>query len=267
LEKPLHIESVWQKWGIPHLSASSINTWIASPAKLIASKILKVEFPPGVAAMRGIAVEAGLVALAMEHDLPVDMAIRIASDVIAKEFQRHGIEPTDPAAQLELQRTGACIRMGADAVRQHGMPLTVQPTDNGAQQHRIEYDLGVGIPVIGFLDLKFLGGIVDIKSTSRLPSKMSAPHARQFSLYASATGMRTAGLYVSPNGVKLLEVLDIEVHLQTLRAAAHRLACFLSSFESTEHLVAACPPPDLSSFYWTSPKERSIAQTVFGIKS
>jgi hypothetical protein len=263
----VHIESVWKKWEIPHLSASSINAWIASPARFVASKILGIEFPPGAAAMRGIAVEAGLVALAGDHKLPVDMAIELANRVISQEFQRHGIDPDNESARLELQRTRQCIQAGANAVRQHGLPLAVQPTDHGAQQHKIEYDLGLSIPVIGYLDLKFLGGIVDIKSTSRLPSKMSATHARQFALYASATGLRTAGLYVSPTGVKLLEVLDVKEHIETLRAAAFRLACFLSTFDSPSHLVAACPPPDLSSICWSSLHERAIAQSVFGIKS
>jgi len=121
--------------------------------------------------------------------------------------------------------------------------------------------------VIGYLDLKFLGGVVDIKSTSRLPSKLPASHARQFALYSAATGLRTAGLYVAPTGARLIEVTDVGLHLDTLRAAAYRLACFLSSFESKEHLMAACPPPDLASFYWSSPTERAIAQSIFGVKS
>ena len=263
----MQIESIWERWGLEHLSPSSLNTFIASPAKFIATKIAKVNFQPGVAAMRGIATEAGLVALAFDHDLPVDVAAVIASEVIAKEFQRHGIDPADPAAQKELQRTIECVRAGATAVRQHGMPLSVQTADKGPQQHKVEFDLGVGIPVIGFLDLKFLGGIVDIKSTSRLPTKLSAAHARQFALYSAATGQRCAGLYVAPTGTRLLEVGDVDLHLATMRATAYRLACFLSSFESKEQLLAACPPPDLSSFYWSSQTEKAIAYSLFGISS
>lgn len=263
----MQIENVWEKWGIEHLSSSSINTWLASPAKFVASKIAKVNFPPGTAAMRGIATEAGLVALAFDHALPVDTAAAIACDTIANEFQRHGIDPEDPDARKELQRTIVCVRSGADAVRQHGMPLSVQHSDGGAQQHRVELDLGLGISVIGYLDLRFLGGIVDIKSTSRLPTKLSAAHARQFAVYSAATGLRCAGLYVAPTGVRLLEATDVDLHLETLRVAAYRLACFLSSFDTKEHLLAACPPPDLSSFYWSSPTERAVAQSLFGIKS
>jgi hypothetical protein len=263
----MQIENVWERWGIEHLSPSSLNTFIASPAKFIATKIAKVKFPPGIAAMRGIAAEAGLVALAFDHELPTEIAAMIAREAIAKEFQHHSVDPADPVAQKELQRTIECVHAGADAVRQHGMPLSVQQSDDGRQQHRVEFDLGVGIPIIGYLDLKFLGGIVDIKSTSRLPTKMPATHARQFSVYSAATGMRCAGLYVAPTGARLLEVADGDLHLTTLRAAAYRLACFLSSFDTTEHLLAACPPPDLSSFHWSSPTEKAIAQSLFGVMS
>ncbi len=263
----MHIESVWDYWNIDQLFLNDINLWLASPARFVACRIAQVDFPPGLVAMRRAAVEAGLAALAFDPELPVEMAAAIFRKVIAGEFQKHSVDPSERVAQVELRRTIESVVAGAIAIRQYGLPLWSPAGETKGEEHQVSFNLGLGIPVVDFLDLKFLGGIVMIHSVSKLPLQLSAAHARQCAFQSAATGFSVACLYVAPTGAKLIGVTEIAPHLATLRNAALRLANFLAGFATKEHLLAACPPPDLTSKYWSSPTERAIAQSLFGISS
>jgi hypothetical protein len=256
---------VWEHWELEHLSPAAINLWIASPARFVAAKIAGVKFPPSVAEMQQVGVKAGLVALAHDRVLAIDEAAGMARAVLAAEIRHHGVDPDDAVAQRALDHVTDCIRVGADAIRQHGIPLSPPCDGQDPPRHKLELHLGLGIPLVGYPDLKYLSGVVGIQTVAHLPTSIAAAQARELSLWAAATGQRAAALYVSPEGVSLLEVDHMDQHLATLRVAACRLAGFLSRFADKEQLLAACPPPDLASPYWSSPTEHAIAQGLFGI--
>lgn len=254
------ITQTWARFGIEHLSASAINSFISSPARFVVSKVLSERTPAGAAALRGIAVEAGLMALASVPDLSVDQAVEEAIQQLNVQMLSAGILGSTPSAAKEIDRAASCIRAGAAAFRALGQPLL---NDDG-RQHKITLDLGVGVPIIGYLDALYPSLICDIKSVSRLPSDISASHGRQFAIYAAATGLPVRAFYVSERGVAQFQAVGTEVYLASCRDTAVRIARFLGHFENREELLAACPPPDLSSYQWNSEQDRALALRVFG---
>ena len=52
--------SAFERHGIGHLSASSLNLWAAEPALWIMERLLGRRAPAGIPAARGKAVEAGV---------------------------------------------------------------------------------------------------------------------------------------------------------------------------------------------------------------
>jgi hypothetical protein len=56
------MKNPFEHYDIQHLSPSSCNLFVASPAMFILQKLMKVKNPVGPAAHRGTAVETGIVA-------------------------------------------------------------------------------------------------------------------------------------------------------------------------------------------------------------
>ena len=73
----------FEKHGIKHLSASSINLWINAPDVWVASYLFGKRTPMGAAAMRGICTEDAVVA-ALTGEANRDTALKAALDKFDK---------------------------------------------------------------------------------------------------------------------------------------------------------------------------------------
>jgi hypothetical protein len=116
----------------------------------------------------------------------------IADEAIAREAAR--IAPMVQIAVAELMQYGK-PEFPEDDNRQEKISITAKGND-------------WAIPVIGFLDLVYPdhGLVIDLKTTGRIPSSMSAEHQLQRAIYAKAKGnMAVKFLYVSEKKALLLE--------------------------------------------------------------
>jgi len=107
------------------------------------------------------------------------------------------------------------------------------------------------IPVIGYLDLVFPqhGTVIDLKTTSRIPSKMSAEHQLQRCIYAAAKGnMAVKFLYISGKKSAMLEDGDVAETLAAAKVQIARLEAFLRHCD--KETAKAIVPHNSSSFYW-----------------
>lgn len=75
--------NVFERHGIGHLSASSLNLWAAEPALWIMERLLGRKAPSGVPAARGRAVEAGVHLGLANPALPVEDCIAEAERTFA----------------------------------------------------------------------------------------------------------------------------------------------------------------------------------------
>ena len=112
----------FQRHGIGHLSASSINTFAAEPALWIMERLLKRRGPVGCSAHRGTAGEAGIV-----HGL-LDPRAEVAEcqAIALAEYDRLTALSGDPKRAKEREALPGIVATGLAELRQYGVPDEVQ---------------------------------------------------------------------------------------------------------------------------------------------
>ena len=249
--------SALERHGVTHLSASSLNTWLAAPSLWLMERMLKWRGPMGCAAYRGTAVEAGVSAGLFDPSLDDEACVAVALPV----YDRLTALNPDPKRAAERDVIAGMVRNGL-LLRSHGAPMR----PNGAQ-HKVEIALdGVPVPVIGYLDWLYPGEVLDLKTTLRVPSSMSPPHVRQASIYKTAhMDRRVRFFYVSDKRAEK-HTLTREQYDQAMREltqAAQRLERFLSLSNDPAELLAIIPH-NAESFYFDEPSTRAKALETYG---
>lgn len=249
-----------ERHGITHLSASSVNLFIAQPALWCVSYLLKKRTPVGPSAHRGTAIEAGVEAGLFDPAMPVEECQKIA---LAK-FHTLTRLSADPRIEKERETIAPSVDVALAELRQYGIP---EQAGDGQRQHKIVLDIpGVAVPVWGFLDFWFAdhGIIVDLKSTSKIPAQVTDAHARQGAVYASwGSNQQVRMAYVSPKKIACYVVPDIDHHRAAFVQAAQAIENMLSLTDDGEKLTR-CFSPDLSSFYWGDASSRALAHEIWG---
>ena len=202
----------------------------------------------GPAPWRGICVEDAVVEILLggKETEALDRAMEkfnsrfmIADEAIAREADR--IAPMVQIAVAELQQYGK--PEFPEDERQEKISITAKGD-------------GWAIPVIGFLDLVYPdhGLVIDLKTTGRIPSAMSAEHQLQRAIYAKAKGnMAVKFLYVSEKKASLLEDGDPAELLAQAKVQINRMEAFLRTLDKEQARAIVPLPP--SSFYWKGSEE------------
>jgi len=249
----------FERHGITHLSASSVNLFIAQPALWCCSYLMKKRTPVGPAAHRGTAIEAGVEAGLFDPEMPVVEAQRIA----AEKF--HALTRLSADARIEKERETVepSVAVALEELRQYGVP---EKSADG-RQHKLEVTLpGIPVPIWGYLDFNWPqhGIIVDLKTTARIPSEISDPHARQGALYLNhGSNLQMRFAYVSAKKIAVYVLDDAARHQTEFVQAAQSIERLLSLSDDSE-LLTRCFAPDLSSFYWGDASARRLAQEIWG---
>jgi hypothetical protein len=244
----------FQRHGIAHLSASSINTFAAEPAIWIMERLLKKRGPVGCSAHRGTAGEAGIV-----HGL-LDPKAEVAEcqAIALAEYDRLTALSGDPKRAKEREALPGIVATGLAELRQYGVPDEVQK--------RIEVTLpDVPVPFLGFCDLGWSHAsiVLDLKTQLRLSSEISSSHARQVALYMRATNWEGRVCYTTPSRVGVYRVEDAAQQIATITNIANRLERFLS-ISDDPHALAGVVVPDFDSFWWSDPTARAMGREVYG---
>lgn len=230
-------------------SPSSLNLFCASPSMFVLEKIMGRRQPVGAPAHRGTAVEHG-VAIGL-----LDPAARI--DVCASEarmkFDTLMALSGDPRRDAYGNDIPAMVKSALEELRPYGIPTSLQ----GAVTWHPE---GLEYPIYGLFDFEWAqhGIIVDLKTTSALPSAIKPPHARQVALYTSSDNYQGRLVYVTPKKRAAYLLENIAEHRAALHQIALRVERFLSLSEDPAFFTSITAP-DVESFYWTSPEARHLA--------
>jgi len=246
----------FEKHGIKHLSASSINLWINAPDVWVASYLFGKRTPMGAAAMRGICTEDAVVA-SLTGEADRDTALKAALEKFDKTFIVADEKITKERAMIE-----PCMDLALEALADYGKP---EFPEEGQEKISItakgdDYE----IPVIGFLDLVFpeAGLVIDLKTTGRCPSTMSAEHQLQRAIYQKAKGNQAVKfLYVTPKKTALLEDGDPNELLGRAKKQISRLEKFLRA--GSRHDIAEVIPVNPSTFYWNGAE--AIREELYGL--
>jgi hypothetical protein len=248
--------SSFAKYGIEHLSPSSCNLFIGSPAMFVLQKCLKKNQPVGAAAHRGSAVEKG-VALGIETGADTSACIQTAIN----EFSRLTAMSGDPRKEKEGASIADFVTTALKELRPYGKP--------SSSQGRIEYKVeGLDVPLIGFYDFEWEdhGILLDLKTTHALPSKISTNHARQVALYVAARGdnLDARISYITPKKSASYHLENKRDHIKSLEKIALTIQKFLSISDDPLEL-ASLVAPDVDSFYFADPLARKAAFDIWGL--
>jgi len=239
--------------GLPHLSPSTCNLFVSSPAMFVLEKLMKKRSPVGAAAHRGTSVEDGVAAAL--GGTPLDEAVQIAS----RRFSQLTALSSDPRKEKEENSITDMVKVGAAELAPYGKPTSMQG--------KIEYKIdGLQVPMIGFYDFEWAdhGILLDLKTTHALPSKISTSHARQVALYLAARrGNSDARLcYVTPKKSAVYHLENVREHVEALGQIALTIQRFLS-ISKDPHELAGIVCPDVDSFYFSDPMARQAAFEVW----
>jgi hypothetical protein len=254
------MRNAFERHKLDHLSASSINLFVAQPAMWAMQKLMGRKSTVGPAAHRGTCIEAGVEMGLFEPDAPVEAC----QDLAIARFNQLTALSGHPGVDKERAAIAPAVAIGLAELRQYGVPAAA----DGNRQHRIEVVLpGVPVPFIGWLDFWFPehGIIVDLKTQLRLSSKISDPHARQGAIYHAAHGnseIRFA--YVTPQKVGVYKLEDPRSHLARVVSIAQSIERFLSLSDDGAALTRSLSP-DFDSFYWNDPGARAAAEEIWGL--
>lgn len=252
--------NAFERHGLDHLSASSINLFVAQPAMWAMQKLLGHKSRVGAAAHRGTAVEAGVEMGLFDPTL----SLEACQEAARARFNQLTALSADPNVEKERAGIASAVAIALGELRQYGIPGSA----DGTRQHRIEVELpGVPVPFIGWLDFWYPdhGIIIDLKTQGRLSSKISDPHARQGAIYHAAHGNNEIRFaYVTPQKIGVYRLEDPRLHLDRVVSIARSIERFLSLSEDGAELTAALSP-DLDSFYWNDPGARAAAQEIWGL--
>jgi len=244
--------------GIKHLSCSSLNLAQEAIDVWVSRYLFGNKGTYGAAAQRGIAVEDAVVqVLALGAD--IDEAIASATKAFNAKFPL----ALDDKTIKERDVIAPMVKIAVEELEQYGKP---EFPDHGGQ-HKVTRIMKCGdweIPVIGYLDLVYPqhGLIVDLKTTNRIPSIMSAPHRRQRCFYARCEGNKAVKfLYVSKAKAKWLEGGNIKEEMAIMKAQAMRLEKFLSLGD--RELLRSIVPVNPNTFYWNG--EENTRKELYGI--
>lgn len=245
----------FERYDIPHLSPSTCNKFAASPAAFVLEKVLKRKSAVGAAAHRGTAVEAGVTKGLLEG-APVAECVREAEETFGRLTALSG----DPRRDVERAALPDMVKIGLWELLPYGAPSSTQ--------QKVEWRIdGVPVPMIGFFDFEWEqdGIVLDLKTTHRLPSKISTSHARQVALYCAARNLNSARIcYATPKKAAVYALENVSSHVMALESIARAIASFLT-ISNDPLVLARMLAPDVDSFYFSDPETRQLAFEIWGV--
>ncbi len=244
--------------GLNHSSASQINQWSGAPCAWIANKLLGYRFPTSDAAIRGTVIENAVVNI-----LANGWAVEDAKAQALAEFNKEcALNNAD-----SVEKNRAAIEPIIDLLVAELAPLGVPEFNNGAQK-KVELTCkaeNFTLPIIGFIDLHYPQHklVVDIKTTLRMPSEMSASHGLQCAIYQKFFGDHAVKfLYATPKKAEWKEIDDPAPYLAEAKTILERQERFLR-VSPDRNVLASIVPIVRDSFYWNGAE--GVRQEIYGL--
>jgi len=245
--------NVFAAHGIEHLSPSSCNQWVSSPATFVLTRLLKQANSVGAGAHRGTAVEDGIATGLRDPGASLADCIKVAQD----RFNSLTALSVDPKLDKEREAIPGFVEIGLREIKPYGVPTALQ----GKVELKVD---NLAVPIMGYFDFRFGNIIVDLKTSHSLASKISNSHARQVALYSAAEGADGRVAYVTSKKAAVYGLENVQEHVKALGNIALSIQKFLS-ISSDPMELAQFVVPDVDSFYFSDPLTRQKAFEVWGV--
>jgi hypothetical protein len=236
-------------------SPSSLQLFAASPALFVMERVLGFKHPVGTVAHRGVAVEDGVTYGLNNPTADPQEAINVA----LTKFDTIAASSSDPNKDSHRSSIEVMVLRALKELLPYGIP--------SATQKWVEWrPEGLKCPIVGMLDYEFAqhGALIDLKTTSKMPSCVKISHARQTSFYAISDNYEARVTYCTPTKVTTYRVDNVRAHREALHKIALTVERFLDLTEDPKELVNFVVP-DLDAFWWNSKEARAHAHSIWGI--
>ena len=238
--------------GINYLSPSSINTYINDNALWVARYLFGVKSSSGASAVRGIATEAALANKYEKKTFDFNYLDMHFMSLCAESGIDLGDVKTAKEKKL-LEGFGKVIDENFDY-------------DNfEAYQEKVSVQIDdLPVPIIGYIDFRFADKIVDLKTTTRMPTRPTEAQKRQMALYSMAYPKSSVDLFfASPKEHKVFTLKNLSAYKKQLTKVAFGIQKFLS-ISNDRHEIASLTYPNLDSWLWTGMKDE--ASKIWSLK-
>lgn len=252
----------FQLHNIGHSSASSLNCWAEAPCAWISQYLFFNKGKFSAAAKSGVLVEDAVVNV-LARGFTADQATAMAMEA----FNKFIALSTDEADRKRGEGIPEMIRLALSELNQYGTPEFDKDATSDIKQKKVDVKCkgdGWTLPIIGYIDFHFpkSGVIVDLKTTTRMPSEMSPSHLRQQAIYQQAFGNQAVKfLYVTPKKSQMFDCAGHKDTLAEIKTILNRQERFLRLGSSD--LLRSLVPVNTGSFYWTG--NEAVRKELYGI--
>lgn len=246
------VDETFARWKIERTSASQINLIATDLSAWLVKYPFGVKEKPKVFFARGHAVEHGCerIHTGDEFDDPETEALDIFKKETAFMFDESKKKEQDLIVPMVEQYRQL---LGGD----------IPQMQNSQQKIEIKVE-GLGIPIIGYTDFTFDDKVVDIKTTTRMPSAISPSHRRQGAIYQKAIGNKSMEfVYLTAKKSARYQLENWQEDWNACVQILFRFKKMLSRFENKEELAKVLIP-DYTNFYWHSIEMREAGRKIFG---
>ena len=238
--------------GINYLSPSSINTYINDTSLWVARYLFKIKSSSGASAVRGIATEF---VLADKYEKGV-FDYNLLDVKFMSLCAESGIDLGDIKTAKEknlLKDFGSIIDENFDYKNLE------------AYQEKVEVPIDdMPVPIMGYIDFRFKDKIVDLKTSTRMPTRPTEAQKRQMALYSMAYPNSSVDLFfATPKEHKRFTLKNLTLYKKQLRKVALSIQKFLS-ISDDKHELASLMYPNLDSWLWSGMKEE--ANKIWSVK-
>ena len=204
--------------GINYLSPSSINTYINDTSLWVARYLFKIKSSSGASAVRGIATEF---VLADKYEKGV-FDYNLLDVKFMSLCAESGIDLGDIKTAKEkklLKDFGSVIDKNFDYKNLE------------AYQEKVEVPIDdMPVPIMGYIDFRFKDKIVDLKTSTRMPTRPTEAQKRQMALYSMAYPDSSVDLFfATPKEHKRFTLKNLTLYKKQLRKVALSIQKFCLS--------------------------------------
>ena len=238
---------------INYLSPSSINTYINDMSLWVARYLFGIKSSSGASAVRGIATEF---VLADKYEKGV-FDYNLLDVKFMSLCAESGIDLGDIKTAKEknlLKDFGSIIDENFDYKNLE------------AYQEKVEVPIDdMPVPIMGYIDFRFKDKIVDLKTSTRMPTRPTEAQKRQMALYSMAYPDSSVDLFfATPKECKTFTLTDLSQYKDQLKKVAFSIQKFLS-ISDDRHELASLVHPNLDSWMWSG-EMREQAKKIWSIK-
>jgi len=257
-------DNPFEAHGVRHLSPSSINKFIDSPAKWLTNVAGFRDNLYKPAFTFGNAIEAGITAAICDGE-EIQGAIDAAHQEVAKIHKEAPKGYDFEACNKKSRMIERVLSVAVPEYKEFGVPISTQRW----VEHKFE---GIPIPVGGILDYEYKNVVRDLKTTGRKPSE-NPKYCRQLAVYALATDKmpKIDYVYWTSKQCQLItmDVGNLSSVIESVERIANKMMKLLSLSDDIYEICSiTCFEPDISNSDWWNqwgPNEITGAKKLFSI--